>query len=343
MSISTDEATPYCSPTGKLVTILVHCGVTAFMLAMGWDAGTKEDATLLTDVNIQLSIVHIAYLLGLCGPKPGAWRHWWSPSPLHEMLGASLFMVIGLVEFFGTAIIHFRITETTPCSSFLDGARLAAASDADLTVEAYVTMTMHEDGCTVQNGNAVGPCGPCGCDPCEAADVWAWFNAVAAPESTSVTDGFQEAMDAEGCKVNPFSDQLGVPWTFIDTLWFCCVLLTTVGYGNTFVPTTPSNRLFVLVWALYGLCIFGAASNVIADAVSMVLSTVRDAIRRAWPVSPTPVAVHAAQGAKDGRSSTDAGASATPKEEATAEFEPVAAFYVLHGLYFNLVCFLVRV
>ena len=44
------------------------------------------------------------------------------------------------------------------------------------------------------------------------------------------------------------------------------MLLTTVGYGNTFVPTSPGSRAFTILWALYGLFLFGAASAIITGA-----------------------------------------------------------------------------
>lgn len=56
-------------------------------------------------------------------------------------------------------------------------------------------------------------------------------------------------------------------WSFLDRLWFCFVLLTTVGYGNSFTPSTPAARMFTLCWALYGLFIFGAGSNIIITAI----------------------------------------------------------------------------
>ena len=75
--------------------------------------------------------------------------------------------------------------------------------------------------------------------------------------------------------------------TFVDRLWFCIVLLTTVGYGNTFTPTSPGSRAFTLVWSLYGLFIFGASSNVIQSAVSSFIRF----MRRAGSTVTQPLAV----------------------------------------------------
>jgi hypothetical protein len=83
-----------------------------------------------------------------------------------------------------------------------------------------------------------------------------WKNSLATPNVTLVQDGITEAMDRDGCVDLPRlgGDVAARPWTFIDRLWFSCVLLTTVGYGNTFMPSSPLSRQFTMLWALYGTC-----------------------------------------------------------------------------------------
>jgi len=58
------------------------------------------------------------------------------------------------------------------------------------------------------------------------------------------------------------------------------VLLTTVGYGNTFTPSTPATRQFVMLWALYGLFLFSAGSTAILGAFSILANAARNFVAR---------------------------------------------------------------
>lgn len=112
--------------------------------------------------------------------------------------------------------------------------------------------------------------------------------------------------------------------TFIDRLWFCFVLLTTVGYGNTFTPTSPASRNFTLVWSLYGLFLFGASSSIITSAMKTILSAIVDRLRRI-PLRTRPVVV----------------SSKTAQEKSSNQpFTPSDLYYVLRGLYIKFVVFL---
>ena len=44
----------------------------------------------------------------------------------------------------------------------------------------------------------------------------------------------------------------GEQWTFVDSLYFCIVTLTTVGYGDT-EPSTTGGKIFVSLYVLFGL------------------------------------------------------------------------------------------
>ena len=52
-------------------------------------------------------------------------------------------------------------------------------------------------------------------------------------------------------------------WTIIESLYFCIVTLTTVGYGD-FTPTTPGTQIFTIVYIFVGLGIIGGFINVLA-------------------------------------------------------------------------------
>jgi hypothetical protein len=131
--------------------------------------------------------------------------------------------------------------------------------------------------------------------------------------------------------------------TFIDRLWFCFVLLTTVGYGNTFVPSSPNSRTFTVMWALYGLFIFGAGSNLLAAAVSDVLTIasagvqrVRSALREQLGTPSTPPAPAQIAPVKPQQPAAVADANGTVDDSA---FEPPDIYYVAKSLFSNFVCF----
>jgi voltage-gated potassium channel len=41
-------------------------------------------------------------------------------------------------------------------------------------------------------------------------------------------------------------------WSYLDALYFCVVSLATVGYGDL-TPTTPSARLFTIIYLINGI------------------------------------------------------------------------------------------
>ena len=78
--------------------------------------------------------------------------------------------------------------------------------------------------------------------------------------------------------------------TFVDLLYFCMVLVTTVGYGHELVPLTPSSRVFTVCFALVGLILFGAGTAIVTDGCGMFLRDKRGVGKRAFgsPERPKP-------------------------------------------------------
>lgn len=48
--------------------------------------------------------------------------------------------------------------------------------------------------------------------------------------------------------------------TWIDSLYFCVITLTTIGYGDI-TPTTEAGRLFTTFYVIIGIGIFAAVIN----------------------------------------------------------------------------------
>ena len=53
-------------------------------------------------------------------------------------------------------------------------------------------------------------------------------------------------------------------WSFIESLYFTLVLLTTVGYGDM-APTTPEGKMFTAIFALCGVFVIGLALGVVGS------------------------------------------------------------------------------
>lgn len=53
-------------------------------------------------------------------------------------------------------------------------------------------------------------------------------------------------------------------WSFVNSLYFSLVLLTTVGYGDM-APTTPAGKMFTAIFALCGIFVIGLALGVVGS------------------------------------------------------------------------------
>ena len=118
---------------------------------------------------------------------------------------------------------------------------------------------------------------------------------------------------------------------FIDMLWFCMVLLTTVGYGNTFTPSSPASRSFTILWSLYGLFLFGAGAAVIQQTIGAVTDAISSALTKMYKktanVEPEETVVQPMEGPSLGPGN------------GTRGFEAPDEYYIGRGLFFDFIWF----
>jgi potassium channel subfamily K len=63
------------------------------------------------------------------------------------------------------------------------------------------------------------------------------------------------------------SELTGNVWTRIDLIYFCFVIVSTVGYGHQLVPLQPQSRVFTVFYSVTGLVIFGVISSVALQSI----------------------------------------------------------------------------
>jgi len=291
----------------KLLTTGVHLGIAAFFLDMIY-----MESNPLGTIAMQVCAAHFAFLLGLWGPASGQYSWWWVPSR-DDGLGGTLFVCIGLVHYIGVGVISYDKLEHSPCSIERDIATINVYEDllrtdppvlmniSRPTATAFVNLWanyLSNNSCSLTaNLSLVGS----GCAATNVSSVvmpmTRWATSLSSPHTTLVTAGIQEAIAAAGCEWKALGPihYLVLPWSFTDRLWFCLVLLTTVGYGNTFTPTTPQSRQFTMLWSIYGLFFFGASSSALVVAFGTVAERAGHVATRLlpWRTSTTTTTVDA--------------------------------------------------
>ncbi|NXE52050.1 KCNKI protein, partial [Casuarius casuarius] len=60
-------------------------------------------------------------------------------------------------------------------------------------------------------------------------------------------------------------------WTFFGSLFFCCTVFTTVGYGNTY-PMTRTGKYLCMLYALFGIPLMFLVMTDMGDILATVLS-----------------------------------------------------------------------
>ena len=65
----------------------------------------------------------------------------------------------------------------------------------------------------------------------------------------------------------------------MDAIFFCMVLVSTVGYGANLTPGTPPGRVFCVLFTVAGLFVFGSMAKTIGIMVHAVTPTITKWVR----------------------------------------------------------------
>ena len=75
-------------------------------------------------------------------------------------------------------------------------------------------------------------------------------------------------------------------WTFTDSVYFCTVTMSTVGYGDL-SPTMPGTKVFTFVWIIIGIVVvFSALASTIGTLIHPITKGGRNLISKVFPQTP---------------------------------------------------------
>ena len=75
-------------------------------------------------------------------------------------------------------------------------------------------------------------------------------------------------------------------WTFTDSVYFCTVTMSTVGYGDL-SPTMPGTKVFTFAWIIIGIVVvFSALASTIGHVIHPLTRGGRNLISKVFPQTP---------------------------------------------------------
>ena len=76
------------------------------------------------------------------------------------------------------------------------------------------------------------------------------------------------------------------PWTVVDSIYFCTVTMSTVGYGDL-SPTTPETKVFTILWIFIGIIfVFNAVASKVGRLIHPLVIRGRRLMEYLFPQTP---------------------------------------------------------
>ncbi|XP_001915723.3 LOW QUALITY PROTEIN: potassium channel subfamily K member 18 [Equus caballus] len=88
-------------------------------------------------------------------------------------------------------------------------------------------------------------------------------------------------------EVKPHWFSKSADWTFLSSLFFCCTVLSTVGYGHIY-PSTRLGKYLFMLYALFGIPLMFLVLTDTGDILATILSTSYNRFRK-LPFLPPPL------------------------------------------------------
>ncbi|XP_057590296.1 potassium channel subfamily K member 18 [Hippopotamus amphibius kiboko] len=95
----------------------------------------------------------------------------------------------------------------------------------------------------------------------------------------TVEDGRKRDLGKLLQKVKPQWFSRSEDWSFLGSLFFCCTVISTVGYGHTY-PVTRLGKYLCMLYALFGIPLMFLVLTDIGDILATILSTSYNRFRK---------------------------------------------------------------
>ncbi|DAA14758.1 potassium channel subfamily K member 18 [Bos indicus x Bos taurus] len=105
--------------------------------------------------------------------------------------------------------------------------------------------------------------------------------------NSTVEEGRKRDLEKLLQKVKPQWFSRSADWSFLSSLFFCCMVISTVGYSHIY-PVTRLGKYLCMLYALFGIPLMFLVLSDTGDILATILSTSYNQFRR-FPFLPTPL------------------------------------------------------